>query len=80
MSGNVVIPVIVCSQVDRLHYSVLHGCSGAGVQLPGPALRHSGIRQARLANNTRLHLKHGGNDADGVSPTFSDSPILLLIE
>lgn len=80
MSGKVVIPVIVSSQVDWLHYSVLHGCSGTGIQLPGPALRHSGIRQARLTNNTRLHLKHGGNDADGVSPTCSDSPILLLIQ
>lgn len=67
LSGKVVIPATVCSQVDRLYYSVLHGCPGPGLQLPGPALRHPGIRQARLTHNTRLHLKHGGNDADGVS-------------
>lgn len=57
----------VYSQVDWLYYSVLHGGSGTGIQLPGPAVRHPGLRQARLTNNTRLHLKHGGNDADCVS-------------
>lgn len=67
LSAKVVTPATVYSQVDWLHYSLLHGCSGTGIQLPGPALRHPGIRQARLTDNTRLHLQHGRNDAYRVS-------------
>lgn len=63
----------VSSQVDWLYYSMLHGCSGPGIQLPGPAVRHPGIRQARLTDHTRLHLKHRRNNAHSVSvlPPFS---------
>lgn len=56
-----------CFQVDWLHRPLLHGGPGPGLQLPGPAVRHAGLRQARLPDHAGLHLQHGRNHVDGVS-------------
>lgn len=45
-----------CLQVDWLYRFVLHGGPGPGFQLPGPAVWHPRIWQARLAYYTGLHL------------------------
>lgn len=64
-----------CLQMDWLHCSLLHGGSGPGLQLPGPAVWHPGLRQARLTYDTRLHLQHGRNDAHGVSQLLSQQAL-----
>lgn len=68
-------PLAGCFQVDWLHRPLLHGGPGPGLQLPGPAVRHSGIRQARLPDDAGLHLQHWRNHAHGVSLSVAFLPL-----